>query len=584
MYKNLKIGTKLIVGFASLMLVCICMMAFALVCLNNIGSLSHQMFTGPYVSTTEAMGVRNDLNAMGKDLRSAILAKDLDPFREQIETAKEDVFRRIENLKTSFGGDKQLVTDLEASVTALGVERNRVMEALDAGDFQKATDLVLTSYYQAFGVASGKAEVLYEDANERGISFDAQSQASASSTMFFSLVLLGVSILVAFIMALLSTRSITRPMVEVTRAAKEMAKGSLNVQIDYESKDELGILAQSFRTIIVGISGIIKDIDYVLSAMGDGDFNVTTRAEEIYIGDYSPILLSIRNINTKLSETLLQINQSSEQVASGSEQVSSGAQALSQGATEQASSVEELAATVNEISQQIKETAENARRAKQLTDEAGVEVNTSNTQMQDLIAAMQEISASSGEIGKIIKTIEDIAFQTNILALNAAVEAARAGAAGKGFAVVADEVRNLASKSAEASKNTASLIESSIRSVESGTRIADSTAHSLHTVVDGTKKVVEIVDKITLATDQQATSVAQVTQGIDQISSVVQTNSATAEESAAASEELSGQAEMLKSLVGRFRLKNIAVASSAAPRAMESASVPQKFEDYSSKY
>ena len=228
---------------------------------------------------------------------------------------------------------------------------------------------------------------------------------------------------------------------------------------------------------------------------------------------------------------------------------------MSQGATEQASSIQELAASITEISNQVNQNAENAENASKKATNVGDQIISSNEHMQEMTSAMKEISEKSSQIGKIIKTIEDIAFQTNILALNAAVEAARAGEAGKGFAVVADEVRSLASKSAEASKDTSLLIEGSIQAVNKGTEIADITASQLLEVVSGAKDIVTTIDNIANASKQQANSVRQVTVGVDQISSVVQTNSATAEESAAASEELSGQAQILKELVNRFRLK-----------------------------
>jgi len=251
---------------------------------------------------------------------------------------------------------------------------------------------------------------------------------------------------------------------------------------------------------------------------------------------------------------LIQINQASDQVASGSEQVSFGAQALSQGATEQASSVEELSATIVELSGHVKVNADHAAEASRLSNDAGSGVMESDGHMKEMIEAMGDISDKSKEIGKIIKTIDDIAFQTNILALNAAVEAARAGSAGKGFAVVADEVRNLAQKSAEAAKNTTVLIEGSILAVDNGTRIVGQTAKSLQDVVVKAGNVTNKMTDIANASEQQAKAIAQVTQGIEQIAAVVQTNSATAEESAAASEELTGQAQMLKELVGKFRL------------------------------
>lgn len=248
-------------------------------------------------------------------------------------------------------------------------------------------------------------------------------------------------------------------------------------------------------------------------------------------------------------------------MTSGSTQVSSGAQALSQGTTEQASSIEELASTIQLISDQVRQNADSALQAQQTIREVGGKLTKSNQEMQGLTEAMGEISSSSSQIGKIIKTIEDIAFQTNILALNAAVEAARAGAAGKGFAVVADEVRNLAGKSSEASKSTASLIEATISAVKGGASLADETAASLLEVVEGTQVIIAQINQIADSSAEQAASIAQVTLGVEQISAVVQTNSATAEESAATSEELSGQAQILKELVGGFKLKQEAFVS-----------------------
>ena len=244
------------------------------------------------------------------------------------------------------------------------------------------------------------------------------------------------------------------------------------------------------------------------------------------------------------------------EIKNSSDQVSSGAQALSQGATEQASSIEQLSASIIEISDQVRSNAVNANNATSLVESVGKEIDRSNIHMQEMIRAISEISDKSAQIGRIIKTIDDIAFQTNILALNAAVEAARAGAAGKGFAVVADEVRNLAGKSAQAASETTELIESSISAVLNGTRIADETAESLSSVVTGASKITSLMQDISKASNEQANSIGQVTQGIEQISGVVQTNSATAEESAAASEELSAQAQLLNSLVSKFKMRH----------------------------
>ena len=365
-----------------------------------------------------------------------------------------------------------------------------------------------------------------------------------------------VIILIGVYFSFVVVRLIKEPVSEIENAAIKMAEGDLDVKISYTSRDELGVLAEQVRIVIHKLQLILDDENKFLAKMAAGDFTVDSICEEEYTGGFQPVLVSFRGIAEKLNDTMLQINQSSAQVASGSEQVSSGAQALSQGATQQASSVEELAATINEISDKVKQNADNAQQANAKAGGISMEMNVSNEKMQQMIQAMEDISSCSSEIGKIIKTIEDIAFQTNILALNAAVEAARAGAAGKGFAVVADEVRNLASKSAEASKNTSVLIENSLNAVENGTRIADETAQSLLQAVNGVNEMAGIIGQISEASSMQADSIAQITMGIDQISSVVQTNSATAQESAAASEELSSQSQIMKGLVERFKLKS----------------------------
>ena len=253
--------------------------------------------------------------------------------------------------------------------------------------------------------------------------------------------------------------------------------------------------------------------------------------------------------------------------------MSNGAQALAQGATEQASSVQELAATIEDVSRQVNSTASHAKTAKEENDQSHQQINVCSGDMEALMQAMGKIESRSNEISKVIKTIEDIAFQTNILALNAAVEAARAGAAGKGFAVVADEVRNLASKSAEASKNTAVLIEDTVAAVKEGIDLSQETSQALQAVVDSSKKVLEAVNLISDATEEQANSISQISVAVDQISSVVQTNSATSEESAAASEELSSQANVLKELISRFKLENGSY-NSPSPRPISSSPFP----------
>ena len=377
--------------------------------------------------------------------------------------------------------------------------------------------------------------------------------AEKRQALFLLFLCIGLVAAAAVVCMVLFANSLSSNLRKVTDRLQLLAAGDLHTPVpEIRSGDETGILAKATDETLLRLHNVIDDITGNLTAMSEGD--LTNRDIRPYKGDFGPIRDSLLRILGAMNRVFLQFRQSAGQVATGAEQVSDASQALSQGATEQASSIEELSATITEISTAVSGNAKTAAAARELAVKTGREVENGSRQMKDMVGAMNHIDRSTEEISKIIKVIDDIAFQTNILALNAAVEAARAGEAGKGFAVVADEVRSLASKSAEAAKDTTALIESSVQKVSEGTKIVDSTDRSLRQIVSSVAEISKLIHEIDVASAKQADSLGQVTLGVNQISSVVQTNSATAEESAALSEELSSQAELFQQEIGKLRL------------------------------
>ncbi|MGN1135925.1 MAG: methyl-accepting chemotaxis protein [Oscillospiraceae bacterium] len=380
----------------------------------------------------------------------------------------------------------------------------------------------------------------------------------ANVCVLISVALCAVALVISVINSARMGKHIGDPVALCTERLKLLSEGDLSSPVpQINTVDETRVLADATEQLVGDMNSIIGDIGRMLDSMANGNFNVSSSCGDgVYKGDFHVLIESVNEINHKLSNTLSQINSSADMVSSGSEQVSGGAQGLAQGATEQASSIERLTSTVENIAAKVEDTAAHCVDGQRLTDEAAEHIVEASQCMDKLTAAMQDINEASNEISRIIKAIEDIAFQTNILALNAAVEAARAGEAGKGFAVVADEVRNLASKSSEAAQETTALIERAVSAIENGKGITEQTAVAVSDVAKRSEEVRSIVAQIAEASTVQSDMIAQVTQGMEQISGVVQTNSATAEESAAASEELSGQALILKKLVGGFTLNS----------------------------
>lgn len=555
--KNLKIRAKLLVTFMLIIVLFCGTVAIAIYGLQRNAAKYTEFYNVGYQVTNKVMNMRRGLQIIVKDVAFITIESNADKVQEYRDDIEKELKLLEENatwLGEKFTSNPELLNEFYANIQA-AVNMQESVIKMSETDMKTAQQMLLEEYQPMLTKA---VDSLIEISNEveAGADSDYNETVELQDLLVAAqLAMAGGALVITIVLSLYLTRSITKPLRELEKAAGKIVNGQFDISVTYKSRDELGNLADAFRNMAVVLETVISDASRLLSEMANGNFDVRTKAEERYVGSLQGLLQSIRKLNRDLSMTLGQINNSADQVASGSGQVSNGAQALAQGATEQAASVEELAATITNISHQVKSTADNALEAKAQSGTASNEVEECNRQMQDMMAAMEEITRTSNEIDKIIKTIEDIAFQTNILALNAAVEAARAGTAGKGFAVVAEEVRTLAGKSSAASKNTAELIESSIKAVSRGTQIAGSTAESLVRVVDQVRTVSDNVDKIANAAEEQAGAIEQVTLGVDQISSVVQTNSATSEESAAASQELSEQAEKLKGLVAKFILR-----------------------------
>ena len=551
MFRNLKMSVKLMLGFGITVAISAIMMIIAIMNLQSVGGLTDKLYQSPFTVSTQSIMLQKELQNIGREMRGMVLYED-PSYIDSVLASRDKARNSLAIAQPRFLGDQQMIDDMYEILDELDATSNEIYQLVVSGKMDEAKQSLSTDFWTLMKSGLETSQGIVDFALGKALEFNSNASSTLENARVLLIFLLVVMVALCAVIAVVLSRSVSRPVSQITDAAKQLAAGTLDIEIPYQARDELGSLAEAFREMSCSLKAVIADVDLQLGAMSQGNFAVSPQAE--YIGDYVSIKNAIVNINASLSRTLHQINLSADQVFSSSEQVSSGAMSVSQGATEQASSVEELAATLAEFSDQVRDTSANAAECRRSTSQTGNEVMSSNQQMQEMISAMHEISDQSAQIRQIIKTIEDLAFQTNILALNASVESARAGEAGKGFAVVASEVRNLANKSTEASKHTSALIEDTIKAVEKGTGIANTTAKSLNLVVDSTKKVVTTVEKIASAAEWQAGSIAQITQGIGQISSVVQANSATAEESAAASEELSGQAQMLKSLVGQFRL------------------------------
>ena len=538
-----------------------------------IGLMSIILMLGNYtkfqegpIASFEAVG---DVLYYSSDIKGGITGvlsersnADFHSFDKMMADDVQAIKTAVDTLKTSLAyADSAdaiaLVESMEQGLTSGETVRSKIMSAIQTGNFEQAGTLYRMEYrvvIEEIQTAAKELKVLVGETNDSLYHFCLKK---ANEAVIFILIGSVVCLFLGYLMTRVVSKCIRLPVQQLMRISEEMKNGNLSVadSITYESRDEMGRLAESMRETLKFLHGYVSEISGALETIANGDLTMNSSDVTDFRGDFASIKVSLAYILDNLNSTLYDINLASQQVNSGSIQIASGAQTLAHGASEQTSSVERLSEAVANITSQLNVTAEHSENAKQTMNATTHQVQACNEQMNHMMTAMDNITQQASQISKIVKTIEDIAFQTNILALNAAVEAARAGAAGKGFAVVADEVRNLAAKSAEASQSTSALIGGTVDAVNNGTTILAETAKTLLQVVEGSRNSAALVEEIAQAAQNQASAVAEISHNIDQITGVVHTTSSTAEQSAAASEELSGQATTLNDLLQHFRLR-----------------------------
>lgn len=568
--KNVKVKHKLFIALAVILVLSMIIAVCGAVGVAKLNTELSRLVNRNWPHAKAILTMEKNQQAEVNELLLALTALDPASMTQFLDSAREKLEENEKILAEVRGNsniDPALFDAVEKAMRDQTEVRKRFRELASEGTVESRNEAVKVMNSELMPLLAVERDALYAigQAQTQRNEDRAQDADSLYKTLMVVIIVLTITSLIACVFitnALI--RSIMTPLNVIEHAVQEFQHGNFEADVDYESGDEFGQVCKSVIACQDTLKAVVSDACDLLEKMAAGNFNVKSKVPDQYVGGLKPMLGSMRDINHKLSDTLSQIDLGAEQVSAGAEQVSTGAQALAQGATEQASAVEELSATISEISAKSKENANNSNLAMEHSKLAGGYVAESADNIQQMVAAMKEISDSSQEIGKIIETIENIAFQTNILALNAAVEAARAGSAGKGFAVVADEVRNLAAKSDEAAKATKDLINSSIRSVQTGDEIVNRVAGSLEKTIEAAQKAQTDIEMISRAAEEEAEAISQVTEGIDQISAVVQNNSATSEESAAASEELSSQAAIMKDLMSKFQLRDVESGYSSA--------------------
>lgn len=555
-YRKLKVGTKLKYAFTTVIVTLAIAVVVSLVSIVKMNVDTYKFYKEAYANSTLQMEIRKDIQLVGKYILWSMTTDDASSTQSYSNLAQkyaDQVGKNVTALEKSYN-DKKKVAELKDAIEELKKQRAAVVElakrnkndealALFNSDYNDATEKIQDILVDIGKVASAEAKSQYTSARVTGL------------VSIILMILIGAGT-VAFSTVIRTTITgiMLKPIQELESAAEKLKAGQLDVEINYESPDELGKLAGNFRQACKTLEVIVQDTSYLLGEMAEGNFNVSSNNPQIYIGNFKQQYESMSKLKHELSDTMTQINEASERVASGSGQLAGGAQALAEGATDQAGAVEELTATVESVSGIAESSAESASGAYQMVRTAVEQADQSREELQALTNAMERISSTSQEIQNIIGSIEEIASQTNLLSLNASIEAARAGEAGKGFAVVADQIGKLAGDSAQAAVNTRDLIEKSLQEIENGNQITEMTVAALNKILESMNDFANAAKGASESSTEQADMLKQIEQGIEQISSVVQSNSAAAEETSATSQELSAQSEGLKNLVGRFKL------------------------------
>ncbi len=551
-FYNLKIATKLITSFIIVAFIAGVVGAVGIMNVHKINNLDTDLYEDHTATMPDLTNIASDYEMERGLIKDLLIVKDENKKQENTKKLR-DLDEEIDSSMVHFENnahEAEVINELDnlkKLITSFRQLRDKELSFITANQEQQAIDIMYNEGAVTSDNVQASIDKLTKLKTDLAKEASDTNSASANTATVMMLVVIVIGVIIAIGLGILISNIISRPIKKMVEAADKLSVGDINANVEADTKDEIGSLAESFGRMIENIREQARAAERIAS--GDLSFDVKIKSEQDLLGK------KLSEMIEKNNEVLGGINDASEQVASGSKQISDSSISLSQGATEQASAIEELTASLEEISSQTQLNAQNANKANELAEGAKINAIQGNEQMQEMLKAMEEINNASGNISKIIKVIDDIAFQTNILALNAAVEAARAGQHGKGFAVVAEEVRNLAARSANAAKETTDMIENSIKKSEGGTKIAMDTASALSEIVTDVENVANLVNEIAVASNEQASGLGQINQGIMEVSQVVQSNSATSEEAATASEELSTQAELLREMVSKFKLK-----------------------------